>query len=76
MINLTKNILPQHIRLLIYNSLFKSHMQYGLLTWGNVPKKHLQKNSRIKKKCVRNVANKNFKSHTDPFFSALKNFKV
>ena len=75
MINLTKNILPKNIRLLLYNSLFKSHMQYGLLTWGNVPKKHLQKISGIQKKCVRNVANKPFKSHTDPIFSELKILK-
>ena len=67
-INRAKNILPQNIRLLVYNSLFKSHLQYGILAWGKVPVRKIQKIISIQKKCIRNVANKDFRSHTEPLF--------
>ena len=38
-------------------------------------KKNIQKISVIQKKCVRNVANKHFRSHTDPIFSKLNILK-
>ena len=34
LINSTKNVLPKKIRMTLYNSLFKSHLQYGILAWG------------------------------------------
>ena len=74
-INSAKNILPKHIRLIVYNSLFKSHLQYGILAWGKVPTKNLQKIISIQKKCIRNVANKDFRSHTEPLFSQMKVMK-
>ena len=70
-INSAKNFLPQHIRLTLYNSLFKSHLEYGILAWGGVPKTKLQGLINLQKKCVRNVANKYKLSHTDPIYSSL-----
>ena len=74
-INRAKNVMPQNIRLLVYNSLFKSHLQYGILAWGRVPVKKLQKIISIQKKCIRNVANKDFRSHTEPIFCKMKLMK-
>ena len=74
-INSAKNILPKNIRLTVYNSLFKSHLQYGILAWGKVPNTKLQKIISVQKKCIRNVANKDFRSHTEPLFSQMKVMK-
>ena len=38
-----KNLLPRKIRMTLYNSLFRSHMEFGILSYGNV------KNSKLKK---------------------------
>ena len=74
-INSAKNVLPLHIRKNIYNSLFRSHLEYGLLAWGGIPNNKLKGIIGLQKKCVRNVANKKYLSHTDPIFSSLKILK-
>lgn len=74
-INSAKNFLPLHIRKNIYNSLFRSHLEYGILAWGGIPKNKLNGIIGLQKKCVRNVANTKKLSHTDPIFSSLKILK-
>lgn len=71
----TKNFLPQNIRLTLYNSLFKSHMEHGILAWGGLNQGKLKKITILQKKAVRNITGKNFRSHTDPLFSKLKILK-
>ena len=39
----SKNFLPLKIRKTLYNSLFRSHLDYGLLGWGNVASSKLKK---------------------------------
>ena len=55
----------------IYNSLFRSHLEFGVLAWGGVSHNKLNKIIKLQKKCVRNVAGKPYNSHTDPIFSKL-----
>ena len=38
-----KNVLPLNIRLLVYNSLVRPHIEYGIVTWGGVKKSDLCK---------------------------------
>jgi len=45
-----KNILPLNIRLLVYNSLVRPHIEYGIVTWGGVKNFKLQKNQIFAKK--------------------------
>ena len=52
--------------------MFKSHLEYGILAWGGVPNSKLKGITNLQKKCIRNVANKNKLSHTDPIYSSLK----
>ena len=75
-INSAKNFLPKYIRLNLYNSLFRSHLEFGILAWGGVPASKLKGLFSLQKKCVRNVANTHRLSHTDPLFSSLKIMKV
>ena len=71
----TKFILPQNIKLTLYNSLFRSHLEFGILAWGGVPPAKLKGIINLQKKCVRNVSGKKYRSHTDPIFSSLNLLK-
>ena len=71
----TKNFLPTKIRKTLYNSLFRSHMEFGIMAWGGVSSNKLKKITTIQKKCIRNVAGKKHRSHTDPLFSFLNIMK-
>ena len=67
-----KNELPHHILKLIYNSLFNSHLYYGILNWGynsgNI--------SNLQKKAVRVISNCHRHAHTDPLFKFCNILKL
>ena len=75
-INSSKNFLPLHIRKMIYYSLFDSHLNFGNLLWGCADKKLLGKVESLQKRCIRNVALKPFKAHTEPIFKELNILKL
>ena len=74
-INSSKNFLPLKIRKMLYCSLFESHLNFGNLLWGCAKQSILKKVETMQKKCVRNVALKDFRSHTEPIFKELKILK-
>ena len=45
----TKIFLPKKIRLTIYNSLFRSHMEFGILAWGGISASKLDKVTKLQK---------------------------
>jgi len=75
-LNRTKNILPVNVRKLIYNSLVKSHIEYGIIAYGGVEKHRLNRVKNLQKKAVRNVALGSRFSHTDPTFGKLEILKI
>ena len=56
----------------IYYSLFDSHLNYGNLLWGCAKTKYLNKIENLQKRCIRNVALKKFKAHTEPIFKEFQ----
>ena len=66
-----KNFVSKKIRMTLYNSLFRPHMEFGILAWGGINKTKLSKIINLQKKCLRNVAGKQYRSHTNPIFSKL-----
>ena len=70
-LNSTKHFLPLKIRKTIYYSLFDSHLNFGNLLWGCAPKKSISKIENLQKRCIRNVALKSFRAHTEPIFKQL-----
>ena len=70
-LNSTKNFLPLKIRKTVYYSLFDSHLNFGNLLWGCAKSKFIKKIENLQKKCIRNVALKNFRAHTEPLFKEL-----
>ena len=67
-INSSKNFLPLKIRKTLYYSLFDSHLNFGNLLWGCAKTKFISKIENLQKKCIRNVALKSFRAHTEPLF--------
>ena len=57
-----KYILPQHIKIMIYNSLILSHLNYGILPY--------------KKQSIRRITCAKYNSHTEPLFKNLKLLKL
>lgn len=49
--------LPPKVKLLLYNALFHSHINYCQLVWGNTTKGNLQKILTLQKKMLRNIEN-------------------
>ena len=59
---------------MIYNTLVKTHLEYGILSWGNARDRILEKLINLQKKSVRIVSNKH-RAHTYPIFASLNIFK-
>ena len=66
-----KNFVSLKICYTLYNSLFKSHLEFGILAFGCAKMSKLKKIVNLQKKCIRNVKKFNFRSHTDPLFDQL-----
>lgn len=64
-------LLPTNIKLLIYNSLFLSHLNYCLLVWGNTTASNINKIHLLQKKAVRAICNSSYDAHTKPLFQKL-----
>lgn len=67
--------LPLKIKLLIYHSLFASHLNYCLLVWGTTSATNINRLFLLQKKIIRSICNENFDSHTAPLFSRLEVIK-
>ena len=57
-LNRLKHIYPQHILLTIYNSLFMSNVNYGILLWGSCSNKI----ANLQKKAIRILINSRYHS--------------
>ena len=75
-ISKVKNVFKKETLLLIYNCLFKPHLEYAIAAWGGIPKSKLNGLINIQKRCVRNIAGKKSRSHTDPIFKDLGILKL
>ena len=59
-----KNMVPFTILKLIYNSLFNSHIQYGILNWGY----YGEKIYKLQKRAIRTITCRRKFAHVDPLF--------
>ena len=63
-------------KLLLYNALIHSHLEYGALIWGNLgTRTDLKRLEIIQKKAVRLVAGAHYNDHTGPLFKSLNVLK-
>ena len=70
-----KRSVPEYIKLNIFNSLFKCHLDYCLPIWGDCPASAKRGFLGLQKKALRNMANTKFNSHTDKLFNKYKILK-
>ena len=68
--------LPTHLKILIYRSLFESHLRYALPLWGpTLTLAQIKKIEIQQKKALRYVESKPYNAHTDPLFKKHKVLK-
>lgn len=68
MVGRLKHLLPTRTKLLLYNSLFFSHLNYCQLVWGTSAPSSLQRIYLLQKKFIRHVYNASYRSHTAQLF--------
>lgn len=71
-----KHILPRRIKLLLYNSLFYSHINYGHLIWGTTTLTNFQKIFVLQKKILRSICNVSLEYPADLLFNELGVMKI
>ena len=71
-----RNSVPTKVKLTIYNSLFKSHIEYGILAWGKVTDNIIKPLITMQKRAVRNVVSAPYLAHTDGIFRELGLLKL
>ena len=71
-LNKLKNTLPTNIKILIYNSLILSHINYGILIWGY----HSERLNKLQKKAIRIISKLKYNSHTEPHFKQLHLLRI
>lgn len=63
--------LPKSVKLVIYNSLFVSQLNYCQLVWGNTTMSNITRLHMLQKKAVRAISNLPYDAHTAPIFKEL-----
>ncbi len=67
-INKVKNIIPRSSLHTLYSSIVQSHINYGLLVWGN--SKFSSKLTKLQKRSIRIINGKPYNYHTEPLFKS------
>ena len=70
-----KNCAPINAKLIIYNSLFKSFIEYGICAWGRSKSKNIDRIISLQKRAIRCIFNVKYNAHTDPIFLKLRVLK-
>ena len=71
-LNRLKHFLPLNIKVTIYNSLIASHINYGILAWGN----RFNRILKLQKKAVRIIGVSKYNAHTEPLFKKFRLLRV
>ena len=71
-----KHQLPAHIMRIIYNSLFRSHLTYGICVWGGAPNTLLNRLIKLQKKAIRHVCGAKYNAHTEPLFKKINSLRL
>ena len=71
-----RHFLPVNVRICLYNSLFSSFFQYGILVWGLTYESYVNPVLLHQKRVIWAITYENSTSHSTPVFSALRIFKL
>ena len=67
---------PRKTCVLLYFSLFYSHIPYGCLVWSYSTYRNVDRIIKLQKRCIRIITYSEFTEHTGPILSELKLLKV
>ena len=70
-----RNLLPRHVKLTVYNSLFRSFMEFGISCWGRSSNNNINRISILQKRAVRYIENLKYNAHTGAAFISTKILK-
>ncbi len=71
-LNKLKHFIPIKTKILIYNSLVLSHLNFGILAWGF----QSARLTKLQKKIIRILSCRKYIAHTEPIFKELKLLKL
>ena len=71
-----KQFVPNHILILLYNSLILSRLLYCNVAWGRSSKRNIDSILLLQKKAVRICSGSHFLANTDPLFKKLRLLKI
>ena len=71
-----RNYLPTDILRCIYNSLFMSFLQYGIVVWGQTFSSYIEPIFKLQKKAIRTISHQTAYSHSLPLFKGLHLHRV
>ncbi len=71
-LNKLKHFIPIKTKILIYDSLILSHLNFGILTWGF----QCARLTKLQKKIIRIQSRSKYNAHTEPIFKELKLLKL
>ncbi len=71
-LNKLKHFLPLNAKLMIYNSLILSHLNFGILFWGY----RCNRIIKLQKRIVQIISLSKYNAHTEPIFKMLKLLKI
>ena len=71
-----RNLLPLDVLLCLYNALFLSFLQYGLIVWGGTYASYIEPIFKLQKKAVRAISFQSRLSPSLPIFKDLKLLKL
>ena len=71
-----RNFLPLDVLICLYNALFLSFLQYGLIVWGQTYKSYVELVFRLQKKAIRAISFQPRLSPSLPIFKDLKLLKL
>ena len=71
-LNKLKYLIPENIKIMLYNSLILSHINYGILAWGYNHERILK----LQKRAIRIITLSKYNAHTEPLFKSRKLLKI
>ena len=67
-----KNLLPTNTLGNVYNALFLSFLQYGIIVWGQTYTSYIEPIFKLQKRAIRVISHQSYLVHSLPIFKELK----
>jgi len=69
-------LLPTSTLITLYNALFMSFLQYGIVAWGQTFDSYIEPLFKLQKRAVRAISHQPFLAHSLPIFKDLKLLRI